>query len=118
MRNIKILSIFGTKLEAVKVGIREMHNNHDYENTKEELRLKYRYLDLRRGKLLETVFFRNTISGKNTKFSIILSLYTNSNTYFILIRTFSILIVENPGFHRSIRLNASFRLVKSWIFYD
>ena len=28
---------------------------HDYENTKEELRLKYRYLDLRRGKLLENL---------------------------------------------------------------
>ena len=28
---------------------------HDYENTKEELRLKYRYLDLRRGKLLKNL---------------------------------------------------------------
>jgi len=34
---------------------------HDYENTKEELRLKYRYLDLRRGKLLENLKIRHKI---------------------------------------------------------
>ena len=34
---------------------------HDYENTKEELRLKYRYLDLRRGKLLENLKTRRKI---------------------------------------------------------
>ncbi len=34
---------------------------HDYENTKEELRLKYRYLDLRRGKILENLKTRHKI---------------------------------------------------------
>ncbi len=34
---------------------------HDYENTKEELRLRYRYLDLRRGKLLENLKTRHKI---------------------------------------------------------
>jgi len=34
---------------------------HDYENTKEELRLKYRYLDLRKGKLLENLKTRHKI---------------------------------------------------------
>jgi len=34
---------------------------HDYENTKEELRLNYRYLDLRRGKLLENLKTRHKI---------------------------------------------------------
>ncbi len=34
---------------------------HDYENTKEELRLRYRYLDLRRGKLLQNLKTRHKI---------------------------------------------------------
>ena len=34
---------------------------YDYENTKEELRLKYRYLDLRRGKLIENLKIRHKI---------------------------------------------------------
>tara|TARA_B100000073_G_scaffold116743_1_gene94406 strand:+ start:3935 stop:5743 length:1809 start_codon:yes stop_codon:yes gene_type:complete len=34
---------------------------HDYENTKEELRIKYRYLDLRRGQLIKNLKTRHQI---------------------------------------------------------
>ena len=34
---------------------------HDFENTKEELRIKYRYLDLRRGKLIQNLKTRHNI---------------------------------------------------------
>ena len=34
---------------------------HDYENTKEELRIKYRYLDLRRGQLIKNLKTRHKI---------------------------------------------------------
>jgi len=55
--NVKNLQI----LNQIKKNLPFPISIHDYENTKEELRLKYRYLDLRRGKLLENLKTRHNI---------------------------------------------------------
>jgi len=55
--NVKDLQI----LNQIKKNLPFPVSIHDYENTKEELRLKYRYLDLRRGKLLENLKTRHKI---------------------------------------------------------
>ena len=54
-------------VKEIKI-LNEVKNNlpfpvsiHDYENTKEELRIKYRYLDLRRGKLIQNLKIRHEI---------------------------------------------------------
>ena len=55
--NVKDLKI----LNEVKNNLPFPVSVHDYENTKEELRIKYRYLDLRRGKLINNLKIRHKI---------------------------------------------------------
>ena len=55
--NVKELKI----LNEVKNNLPFPISIHDYENTKEELRIKYRYLDLRRGKLIQNLKTRHNI---------------------------------------------------------
>ena len=55
--NVKELKI----LNQVKNNLPFPVSIHDYENTKEELRIKYRYLDLRRGKLIKNLKTRHNI---------------------------------------------------------
>ena len=55
--NVKELKI----LNEVKNNLPFPVSIHDYENTKEELRIKYRYLDLRRGKLINNLKIRHKI---------------------------------------------------------
>ncbi len=55
--NVKELNI----LNEVKNNLPFPVSIHDYENTKEELRIKYRYLDLRRGKLIQNLKTRHNI---------------------------------------------------------
>ena len=55
--NVKELKI----LNEVKNNLPFPVSIHDYENTKEELRIKYRYLDLRRGKLIQNLKTRHNI---------------------------------------------------------
>ena len=55
--NVKRLKI----LNSIKNNLPFPVSCHDNENTKEELRLKYRYLDLRRGKLLNNLKIRHKI---------------------------------------------------------
>tara|TARA_Y100000589_G_scaffold330759_1_gene381460 strand:- start:5787 stop:7595 length:1809 start_codon:yes stop_codon:yes gene_type:complete len=54
VRDLKILNL-------VKNNLPFPISSHEYENTKEELRLKYRYLDLRRGKLIQNLKIRHHI---------------------------------------------------------
>ena len=55
--NVKELKI----LNEVKNNLPFPVSIHDYENTKEELRIKYRYLDLMRGKLIQNLKTRHNI---------------------------------------------------------
>ncbi|MBK16713.1 MAG: aspartate--tRNA ligase [Prochlorococcus sp. SP3034] len=55
--NVKVLKI----LNHVKNNLPFPVSIHDFENTKEELRIKYRYLDLRRGKLINNLKTRHKI---------------------------------------------------------
>ena len=55
--NVKELKI----LNQVKKNLPFAVSVHDVENTKEELRIKYRYLDLRRGKLINNLKTRHKI---------------------------------------------------------
>ena len=55
--NVKEIEI----LNEVKNNLPFPVSIHDYENTKEELRIKYRYLDLRRGKLIQNLKIRHKI---------------------------------------------------------
>ena len=55
--NVKELKI----LNQIKGNLPFPVSIHDYENTKEELRIKYRYLDLRRGKLINNLKTRHKI---------------------------------------------------------
>ena len=55
--NVKNLKI----LNEVKNNLPFPVSVHDIENTKEELRIKYRYLDLRRGKLINNLKIRHKI---------------------------------------------------------
>ncbi len=55
--NVKNLNI----LNQVKNNLPFPVSIHDVENTKEELRIKYRYLDLRRGKLINNLKIRHKI---------------------------------------------------------
>tara|TARA_B100000965_G_scaffold98021_1_gene80168 strand:- start:218 stop:2011 length:1794 start_codon:yes stop_codon:yes gene_type:complete len=55
--NVKELKI----LNQVKKNLPFPVSVHDFENTKEELRIKYRYLDLRRGKLINNLKTRHKI---------------------------------------------------------
>ena len=50
-----------TILNEVKNNLPFAISVHDFENTKEELRIKYRYLDLRRGKLINNLKIRHKI---------------------------------------------------------
>jgi len=55
--NVKNLKI----LNQVKNNLPFPVSVHDFENTKEELRIRYRYLDLRRGKLINNLKIRHKI---------------------------------------------------------
>ena len=56
------LNVTGLKiLNQVKNNLPFPVSIHDNENTKEELRIKYRYLDLRRGKLIDNLKIRHKI---------------------------------------------------------